>query len=123
MKVVIQEHTVFFDVDDTLILTSGSDALESTIQVKDPLDKEHYIAVKKHSAMIRLLKEEAQRGSYVVVWSRGGWEWAQNVVQALDIEQYVDQVMTKPLAYFDDKDIKEWLTYRVYIPPGVRYKE
>ena len=80
------------------------------------------IKVGVHEPMVRLLKEESHRGSHIVVWSRGGYEWATNVLKALCIEDYVDQVMSKPSAYFDDKDISEWLKYRVYLKPDTIYK-
>ena len=124
MKVIKNEDVVYFDVDQTLILYEGTPGAENepVALVLDPL-RNRRIEFKEHSAMVRLLKEANQRGSFVVVWSRGGWEWATNVVEALQLTPYVNQVMTKPLVYFDDKDVKEWLIYRVYLEPGTRYKQ
>jgi predicted phosphatase len=123
-KVVKNENIVFIDVDDTLILhTNEFDMKESShlICVKDPL-KGPDIVVEVHGPMVRLLKEEFQRGSFVVVWSRGGYQWASNVVNALKLNKFVHQVMSKPVVYFDDKDIGEWLKYRVYLKPEQTYK-
>lgn len=120
MKVIDNENTVFFDVDETLIQHCAyTDDCE--VEVEDPI-ADRIITVNKHYQHIRLLKEEKARGRYIVVWSAGGYQWAENVIKALDLSIYVDLVMTKPLAYVDDKPITEWLSRRIYISPETRYK-
>ena len=122
MKVVDIERTIFCDVDDTLVMHRKPDSMESTpVWPIDPATGE-LVKVYRNAPMIKCLLEEKHRGSFVVVWSMGGWEWARNVLTALGIEDKVDLVMTKPFAYFDDKHVNEWLTYRVYIKPEVPYK-
>jgi hypothetical protein len=120
MIVTKREDIVFFDVDLTLVLPATSKH-GKLIKVLDPVTK-GFVLQRTHNNMIRLLKEARSRGSYVVVWSRGGWEWARNVVMALCLESYVDQIMCKPLVYFDDKKVDEWLPYQVYIDPKDDYK-
>lgn len=126
MKVISNEKTVFFDVDETLVLApkdpDGTILLKDLAIVADPLYPDGSIKRLKHHAMIRLLREEHQRGSFVVVWSRGGFEWAAAVIHALGLESCVDLIMTKPMVYFDDLPIEEWLPHRVYIAPGITYK-
>jgi hypothetical protein len=121
MRVNKNERTVFFDVDDTLIVHHTLDKAGRLVNVLDPLSGE-YLSFREHTSMVRLLREESHRKSHIVVWSRGGWEWARNVVLTLGIEYMVHEVMTKPMVYFDDKDITEWLPYRVYFEPGTDYK-
>lgn len=126
MKVVESERIVFCDCDDTLVMHHKSKETPE-VRVINPFDKEYVkdnrtCLLYKNMPMIRLLKEEKQRGAYIIVWSRGGFAWAKAVVEALKLETYVDQVMSKPLTYMDDKDISEWLKDRVYIGPDVRYK-
>lgn len=121
MKTIRNERTIFCDIDGTLIV-EPNDSMGVTLIV-DPLDPHNQIAVTRHEPMIRLLKEEHHRGAYVVVWSRGGYEWAETVVKALGLENYVHQIMSKPLVYFDDVEIKDWLPYRVFLPPEMKYKE
>lgn len=113
----------FVDIDGTLIihLDPKYHDLSFSVKVEDPLGISP-IYVEAHHTMIRLLKEEHQRGACIKVWSRGGWEWAQNVIIALKLENYVDEVMDKPMVYFDDVPIEQWLTNRVYLPPGTPYK-
>lgn len=121
MKVITNRHPTPFDVDDTLILTSKSlDYTKEIVNVPDPISGICKFNI--NDAMVRLLKEEHHRGSFVIVWSRGGYEWAEAVVKALGLEDYVDVVMEKPTVYFDDKDIHEWLPYRVFISADTKYK-
>lgn len=110
-----------FDVDDTLILHLADNTGHRTVDVWDAVTQT-YKRFAVHEPMVRLLLEEFHRGSYVVVWSRGGWQWAKNVVIALGLEEKVHQVMTKPLVYFDDKDVADWLKYRVFLNPNQSYK-
>lgn len=124
MITVKNERTIFVDIDDTLIMHDGpADRFhENYLEIQDPLDQNKYIKVTINRPMVRLVKEEAHRGSYIVVWSRGGWEWAKAVVLALRLVDSVGQIMTKPFAYFDDTDVSVWMKDRVYIKPDVDYK-
>lgn len=122
MKVITNERVVPVDCDDTLIMhgVTLNNALP-TIFVLDPLTGkrvEYVINV----PMVRLLKEEKQRGSTIIVWSRGGYQWAANIITALGLEASVDLIMTKPLTYFDDKPVDQWMIDRVYLPWNVPYK-
>ncbi len=111
------------DVDGTLIIhTRDTITASERIDVVDPLTGKN-IRVRINKAMVRLLKEEHHRGSYILVWSRGGYEWARNVIQALDLVPYVHQIMSKPLVYLDDTDVSGWMKDRVFIGPDEKYKE
>lgn len=111
-----------FDVDSTLVYPNapGTENMP-TVDVLDPVSNEK-ILLRYNPNMARLLQEEHQRKSFVIVWSRSGWEWAHNCVVALGLEEYVDQVMSKPTAYFDDSPVEQWLKDRVFIEPNVVYK-
>lgn len=121
---VIKGDTAFFDVDNTLILPldNGLCTVGELVNVWDTVDKT-FIGMQSHPAMIRLLLEEKHSGKKVIVWSRGREEWAQAAVEALGLTKQVDLVISKPLVYFDDLDVKEWLPYRVYLQPGTKYKK
>jgi hypothetical protein len=121
MIVTKNEDTTYFDVDGTLVLPSDAKHGQ-LIKVLDPVTGRHVLQ-RIHAPMVRLLKEADRRGSHVVVWSRGGWEWARNVVIALGLESYVDEVKCKPLVYFDDVSVDKWLPYRVFLDPSVNYKK
>lgn len=118
---ITKENPIPFDVDHTLIFPTDPEVPGIKVQVYDAVTKKFIIMI-ANEPMIRLLKEEKHRGSHIKVWSRGGWEWAANVVRALDLVPYVDEVLDKPSVYMDDLDIGEWLKYRVYLPPTTVYK-
>lgn len=125
MQVLRNENVVFVDVDDTLVmhdLSINTHRPVDIVEIQDPI-RARVIELRINKPMVRLLKEEKSRGSCIIVWSRGGYQWATNVVKALNLVEHVDQVMTKPLTYFDDKPVEEWLRYRVYLTPDTKYKE
>ena len=124
MKVIENEDVSPFDVDDTLIMTTtGVSAADSLVEVPDPLEPSRLIKFKVNESMVRLLREQHHRGSYVIVWSRGGYEWASAVVTALGLSNSVDLIMSKPKTYFDDLPVEKWLTDRVYLEPRSNYKQ
>jgi predicted phosphatase len=121
VKITKSEYVTVWDTDHTLIFPTDPEVPGKRVQVYDAVTKK-FITMIANESMVRLLKEEKHRGSYIKVWSRGGWEWAANVVRALDLVPYVDEVLSKPMAYMDDLDISKWLKYRIYIPPTTAYK-
>lgn len=123
MKIVKNENILVVDVDGTLILPYDKGKPQGRIiDVYDAVTKRN-IRMCEHGPNVRLLKEESHRGSHIVVWSRGGYEWASNAVRALDLVTYVDQVMTKPLTYIDDLPVDDWLRYRIFLSPDMQYKK
>lgn len=112
-----------FDVDGTLVIHQEPSTIppEEALQVYDAVTKK-FITVRINRPMVRLLIEAKARGFYIRVWSRGGWRWATDVIKALDLVKYVDMVESKPLIYFDDVSITEWLKDRVFIGPEIPYK-
>lgn len=123
MKIVQNERVIMCDVDDTLVMhrpifREHADA----VILEDPIE-DGEIVLQINRPMVRLVKEEFERGSYIVVWSRGGYDWATSVVRAVGLIEYVHLVMTKPFAYFDDKDVSTWMPDRVYLTPETKYKK
>ena len=125
MQVVKNERTIFVDVDDTLVMHEkhpGNTNLD-LVFIPDNINLRTEIKVWCNNSMIRQVKEEFLRGSHIVVWSKGGYQWAEQVLKALDLCNYVHIVMTKPFAYFDDKPAYEWMSERVFLEPSVKYKQ
>lgn len=129
MKIIDKENLRMWDIDDTLVMHNpyGPSTAEKfrafgAIAVVDPLNVNNKIIVYKNEPMIRLMQEEYARGSTNIVWSRGGYEWAKNVIEALGLTELVHTVMSKPLVYMDDKPVEEWMKDRVYIGPTTPYK-
>lgn len=128
MKVIDIESIIFADVDDTLIMWGGIKTSPITgkpypqIAIKNPHDASVY-KVTPNKGNIKIIKDRRSRGSVIVVWSAGGYAWAEAVVRALDLEKHVDLVMTKPHGYIDDKEAKDIMGERIYIPLGSGYGE
>jgi len=124
MLIIKNENIESFDVDGTLIVHQEPHTIPpgESVNVYDAVTKK-FITVRINRNMIRLLKEAKSRGFYVKVWSKGGWRWAVDVVKALDLVDFVDQVESKPLHYFDDIDVSEWIGQRVFIGLDTIYKK
>ena len=100
--------TAFFDCDDTLVMWSIPQDYKGelvTVQCRNFSDT---LVPNPHN--ILLLKKMAARGHSIVVWSGGGADWAEAVVKALELEDFVDVVTSKPQYYIDDiGNAKEWI--------------
>ncbi len=122
-NVVFSEQIRPFDVDDTLILHGDKGHSEyRTVSVYDTVE-DKYIKFRVHEPMVRLLLEEYDRGSFIIVWSRSGFAWATAVAKALGIFDKVHLIMSKPMVYFDDMPVESWLKDRVYLSPDQHYKK
>lgn len=125
MKVVQNEMTFFVDVDETLVIwcpqTGIINDFTDLLTIKDPNDG-NINWVQPHKPHIKILKNKKSRGAHVVVWSAGGYAWAEAVINALGLVEYVDQIMTKPSAYMDDKLATEFMGERIYLPPNSNYR-
>jgi predicted phosphatase len=117
MQVISNEHVVCFDVDDTLVIWDDSfQAPElGRVRIEDPYDG-HTVYLKPHVRHVKLLRQMKGRGRFLVVWSAAGAQWAKAVIQALELEDCVDLIQTKPLAYVDDLPVTEWIGKRIYLP-------
>ena len=101
MKVIREDIITCFDVDDTLISYGGS-----SIGIVQGVFIQHVDPIVEN---IEALKKHKKWGQHIVVWSRSGHKWAEAVVIALKLEKYVDQVMCKPLFYYDDIPVEKWM--------------
>lgn len=126
-KVLKNERVIMVDIDDTMVMHGIDKNIEGAlyVYVKDPVDCDVELKLRLNEPMLRLVREELQRGSQICFWSRGGYQWALNVVTALGFDKHDQEiiVMTKPFAYFDDSPVDKWLVDRVYIGPDVVYKK
>ena len=95
---VFYEPTVFFDVDDTLVMWDEK-ITGDTVSINCDGQLNHMVINKGN---LEELKRHGSRGIDVIVWSKGGVHWAEMVVRALKIEKYVAGIMTKPFCYYDD---------------------
>ena len=97
------DDNMFFDVDETLVFwKTDFDPNDDIIEAVDPYLGGQIIKLVPHHRHVNFLKRAKGQGRQVVVWSAGGAYWAKAVVEALGIEDYVDVIMSKPVAYCDD---------------------
>lgn len=92
--------TAYFDVDDTLVMWEIPEGFQEDLVTVVCRDYAELLAPNKHN--IKLLKKMAARGHSVIVWSAGGADWAEAVVKALELEDYVHVVTGKPTYWIDD---------------------
>jgi len=114
MKTITTESTIFFDVDQTLVLWGKIKKKHKVVAITCPHSGEQYY-LRPHKGHIKILKDRKSRGSFITVWSAGGFAWAEAVVKALDLTQHVDLIMSKPHAYVDDKKAEEFMGERIYL--------
>lgn len=111
MKKLKDKHTIFVDIDNTLILWG---------QVKEPTVKLDFDQVASiHLPHINKIKEFKARGHNIVVWSAGGSDWAEKIVLILNLEEYVDMVIPKPSWFIDDLNSFEFMpeSNRIFLNP------
>jgi len=120
VKTIKNERIIPTDIDGTLIIHNPGPGIPR-VGVVDP-STGHTVAMGINQAMVKLVREEKFRGAFVIAWSRGGYAWAKNVINALHLENHVDLVMTKPMAYFDDIPVEKWLETRIFLDENTVYK-
>lgn len=119
MKVIKSHKAIFFDVDDTLLMpnyhTLPHEECDLAI-LSDPISgfSKKFLKHKRH---IELMEQFKARGHTIIVWSQGGYQWAQNAVKALGIESIVDVIMSKPDWFVDDLPSSAFMPKNIYLHP------
>jgi phosphoserine phosphatase len=116
MKVIKSTKTVFFDVDETLLVFNHESAYptKELVAVKNQKSGTTAYAM-PHCRHIALMQEFKARGHTVVVWSQGGSAWAAQAVRLLKLESHVDYAMGKPDWYVDDKHASAFMPNPIYL--------
>jgi len=109
----IKGPRVFFDVDDTIVewepLTDIQQTIGGTvIKILNPDSKLVYTRVIRET--VNCIKRHKLQGHHITVFSKAGWEWAKCVIEALDLDKYVDHVSDKPFLAYDDKPLNDLAT-------------
>lgn len=115
--IVTNDSLIACDVDDTLVMW-GSKKQGRAITIKNPYDGE-LVTLSINAPNLKILRQHIARGTAVIVWSAGGYQWAEAVCKALKITNVM--IMTKPRAYIDDKPCKDWMGERIYLEPDSTY--
>lgn len=120
MKVINSEQIICIDVDDTLVMHAKAKKRDNLVHITDPYDGFQRCLV-MHVPHIKILKDRKARGATILVWSQSGHAWAEAVICALGLQDYVDYVLSKPTAYIDDKKVQDWMAERIYLEPDSLY--
>lgn len=111
MQVIQNESIVMVDIDQTLVMHSRQN---DSFVIVNPYSGSQ-ISLMRNEKHIELLKQLKGRGMFVIVWSAAGVLWAQSVIDTLELQDYVDIVMTKSSKYVDDLHAAEILGQRIYL--------
>lgn len=103
MIVTENELIVWCDVDSTLIRK-----LDYEYGLKLDYYGQPYFAIPIKSN-IEFMKSLKARGCHIIVHSNNGHKWAEQVVRALKLENYVDEIKTKPFKVLDDEIASKWI--------------
>jgi hydroxymethylpyrimidine pyrophosphatase-like HAD family hydrolase len=120
MKIVEGFDFTYFDCDDTLVMwdtTLIDQNLDKCITFENPSDKNLKWLLLPNENTIQALKQAKAAGSTIVVWSAGGWDWALEVVTRLELKDYVDLVISKPMRYYDDIPSSQFMGRRYDLKP------
>ena len=94
-------NTVCFDCDDTLVMHDLASEIMEAKGIRIDIHNYSFFVV-PHEEHIKLLKEFKANNKVVIVWSQGGSDWAEAVVDALNLREYVDLCVCKPHWFVDD---------------------
>lgn len=124
MKVLKSDKVLYCDVDDTLVFWEPIPNSPYKVQIEmGGVKREYFFA----PHVVRHLEEHGKRGHGLVVWSKGGWEWARAVTKALGLEDHFEKdklvVAAKPEWVLDDKHPKLWLPPHVNPNPHLDVEE
>jgi len=101
---------VCFDVDDSLLFWDTPKTTEGV-----PYIMLNNRKVYVHHEHVDILKKYSDRGYIVIVWSKGGGEWAEKAVKSIGLEKYVHFTMNKPSSIYDDLEPCKWMPKANYV--------
>lgn len=114
------ENIVPVDVDKTLILPDYWNYPQL------PVIEYNYYGIKKkaavHTAHVELVRSYKKRGFFIRVWSNNGWKHCKEIIDQLDLVDFVDEIEAKSHRFVDDLEANEVLGSRVYINPADVYE-
>lgn len=114
-------RTICFDIDDTILLWNIEKYPQLPSVFINTGTPGSYVSMRElkiNNKMIDRLKEHKRIGDYIIVWTSGGKEWADEVVHTLNLKDFVDVTMGKPDKYYDDLPHDEFMPYqRDYVEP------
>lgn len=102
-------QVAYVDVDNTLI--AWEDNGEIPLTLISPLGTYNVYPMWKN---IHLISELRAVGWQIYVWSQGGADHAERVINLLGLQDKVDLIMSKPTIYVDDLPFESQFIKRVW---------
>lgn len=121
MQINKSEQVICVDIDNTLVLHGPIKKGQKTVSITNPYTKEQKI-MRIHEPHLRVVTERLARGATLIVWSAGGYAWAEAVLKALNLTHKNIRVFSKSIAYIDDKVATKWMGEHINMDPEDTYK-
>jgi len=102
---MIPEKVVYYDMDETLVLWN----YEPTNEILNKLVTVDGTGLLPNESMIISMKRNKIRGFGIILWTHSSMELANKIVKALGLEKVVDLIIPKPVRYYDDRPVEEWI--------------
>lgn len=118
MRVIRHDNPIPFDVDGVLVIDNFGRWPSDHPDLMDIDINGTIRTVMPAVENIAYLKQLKKEGKLIFLWSQSGYLWAEKVMYALHLEDYVEWVMRKPMGYIDDNPAHTWME-RQYIRPAV----
>lgn len=117
-KTISSAPVVYFDCDDTLVMwgRKPSTSPEGIWVTTSCRRNNERLFLVPHAAHVKRLRDLKQDGASIIVWSRGGGEWAFDVVSALGLTDVVDACIPKPDICYDDLPRNEIIPETTFLP-------
>lgn len=119
MNVLPMNNPVYVDVDGTLVrerTEQDKENFEFPFHIKHPL-RDGFVTKTIMHANTQLLRDMHARGRTIVVWSQAGYQWAEAVCKALDLDKLSPPIYVceKPIAYIDDLECSAFMGQRIFL--------
>jgi len=123
MYKILKKHNITaVDVDNTLVMWSDDFRVNRSGRLEFDYGGEK-VYLKPHNFHPTFIKHCYERGDFIEVWSQNGYEWAEQVIKKLGLENHVHVVRSKPVRHVDDKDnLTDIVGARIYIPDSEEIK-
>jgi predicted phosphatase len=114
------QTTAWFDCDDTLVFWNWPTTSTPLNLINLTTPEGTKVTLEINREMVDQLKKHKSRHTAIIVWSAAGSEWAETVVKALELEDYVDLCISKPNWVYDDLPCTEFMPKSKWV--GDSYK-
>jgi hypothetical protein len=126
MNVIPMNNPVYVDVDGTIVRNLTYDEKQglaildfcpNSMEIPHPLRGNKNTVRVPMKANVELLRDMHARGRTIVVWSANGYQWAEAVCKALELDKLSPPIIVieKPICYIDDLDAAQFMGHRIFL--------